>query len=178
MTPQRHLVPYVGARFSASPPGRTSRVRAIFIPALALLACALVAPVLLGNCKCHHPEKGDSTRPGANMYIVQQEETPYRELKGTVELGGDHPLEDVLVEIFDQPEYLLKQFGPPPASQKRLAACVTSEDGKFCFRHLAPGKYELRASSQAGVNVTHVYVVVNRRAGQTKELVVGMSVGT
>ena len=168
----------VGARFSASPPGRTSRTRAIFILALALLACALVAPVLLGNCECHHPEKGDSTRPGANMFIVQQEEKPYRKLEGRVELYEDRPLEEVLVEVFDQPEYLLKNGGNAPNNQKRLASCVTSEGGKFCFRHLPPGKYELRASSKAGVNVTHVYVVVDKRAGQTKELVVGMSVGT
>jgi hypothetical protein len=168
----------VGARFSASPPDRTSRARAIFIPALALVACALVAPSLFGDCKCHHPEKGDSTRPGANMFIVQQEEKPYRKLEGRVELHEDRPLEEALVEVFDQPEYLLKNGGNAPNSQKRLASCVTSEDSKFCFRHLPPGKYELRASSKAGVNVTHVYVVVDKRAGQTKELVVGMSVGT
>jgi Carboxypeptidase regulatory-like domain len=178
MTAQHQHDSLVGARFSASPPGRTSRARAIFIPALALVACALVAPSLFGDCKCHHPEKGDSTRPGGNMFIVQQEEKPYRKLEGRVELHEDRPLEEVLVEVFDQPEYLLKNGGNAPNNQKRLASCVTSEDGKFCFRHLPPGKYELRASSNAGVNVTHVYVVVDKRAGQTKELVVGMSVGT
>jgi len=178
MTSQQQSESRVGARFSAPPPVRTSRARAIFIPALALVACALVAPSLFGDCKCHRPEKGDTTRPGGNMFIVQQEEKPYRKLEGRVELYENTPLEEVLVEVFDQPEYLLKNGGVAPNNQKRLAACVTSDDGKFCFRHLPPGKYELRASSKAGVNVTHVYVIVDKRAGQTKELVVGMSLGT
>lgn len=76
-------------------------------------------------------------------------------------------------------KYIEPPYYPPlPVRPRRLAACVTSEDGKFCFRHLRPGKYELRTSSKPGVNVTHVYVVVDKKAGQTKDLIARMSLGT
>jgi hypothetical protein len=64
--------------------------------------------------------------------------------------------------------YLLREGPLEAPKQKELAACVTAEDGKFCFRHLPPGKYELRASLNAGWNITHVYVVVDKKS-QPKE---------
>jgi Carboxypeptidase regulatory-like domain len=178
MTPQHQPDLLVVAQLAAPYLGRISGVRAISVSALALLACALVAPSVFGDCKCHHPQKGDATRQGANVSVVQQEENPYRELSGRVELHEDTPIEDVLVEVFDQPEYLLREGPSEAPKQKKLAACVTAEDGKFCFRHLPPGKYELRASINGGWNITHVYVVVDKKAGQTKRLRVGMSLGT
>ncbi len=90
------------------------------------------------------------------------------------------PLEHVLVEIFDHPEYLLSDRSLQPATQvtqKRLAACLTSA-GKFCFRDLRPGKYELRSSLDGGWNISPVYVVVGKKAGKRKSLQVKMSVRT
>jgi hypothetical protein len=178
MTPLRQHDRIVVAQHAAPHLGKISAMRAISVSALALLACALVAPCILGECKCHRSQKDDATRQGANMFVVQQEEKPYRELTGRVELHADTPIEDVLVEVFDQPEYLLREWSSEAPKQKRLAVCVTAEDGKFCFRHLAPGKYELRASLNGGWNITHVYVVVDKKAGHTKMLRVGMSLGT
>ena len=91
------------------------------------------------------------------------------------------PLEHVLVEIFDHPRYLLSDRSLQPATQvtqKRLAACLTSADGKFCFRDLRSGKYELRSSLDGDWNISHVYVVVGNKAGKRKSLQVKMSVGT
>jgi hypothetical protein len=177
MTPSRKHESIVGAQHAAPRLGAISAMRATSVSALGLLACTLVAPSVLSDCKCHHPQKGDATRQGANMFVVQQEEKPYRELSGRVELHEETPIEDVLVEVFDQPEYLLRERPSEAPKQKRLAACVTAEDGKFCFRHLPPGKYELRASLNGGMNITHVYVVVDKKTGQTEKLRVGMSVG-
>ncbi len=90
------------------------------------------------------------------------------------------PLEHVLVEIFDHPEYLLSDRSLQPATQvtqKRLAACLTSA-GKFCFRDLRSGKYELRSSLDGGWNISPVYVVVGKKAGKRKSLQVKMSVRT
>jgi len=89
------------------------------------------------------------------------------------------PLEHVLVEIFDHPEYLLSDRSLQPATQvtqKRLAACLTSA-GKFCFRDLRSGKYELRSSLDGGWNISPVYVV-GKKAGKRKSLQVKMSVRT
>jgi hypothetical protein len=124
---------------------------------------------------------GDTTRWGGNEMVVVVEEGSYVELRGRIEMHRDQPLENVLVEIFDRPDYLLNKPSPDShgsAGQKRLAACQTSTDGKFCFRGLPAGKYELRSSINIGWNVTHVYVVVDREAGVRRELHVGMYVGT
>ena len=178
MTPHRQHDGFVGAQHAAPHLGKISAMRAMSASALTLLSCVLMSPCVLGNCKRHQPQKGDAPRQGANMFVVQQEETPYRELTGRVELHEDTPIENVLVEVFDQPEYLLQQWSAETPKQRRLAACVAREDGKFCFRHLPPGKYELRASLNGGWNITHVYVVVDKKAGQTKKIQVRMTLGT
>ncbi len=153
---------------------------AIFQP-IALVVTALVAltPSMLGDCKCRPASKKDTTRWGGNMAIVEREKDSYRKIEGIVQMGDGSPLENALVEIFDQPDYLLKSGADAkPPQQHRKAACFTSADGKFCFRHLPDGKYELRSSIGNCWNVTHIYVVVDRKARQTEELAVGMQVGT
>lgn len=78
--------------------------------------------------------------------------------------------DDLLVELFDQPDYLLCEWKPnnpdrcttkPPDDQRRLAACRTGKDGKFCFDNLPAGTYELRISKSKDWSPTHVYVVVD-----------------
>jgi hypothetical protein len=176
MTPPRQHERFVGAQHVAPHLGATSKTRTTLAFGVSLFVFALAAPCVLGDCKCHRPASGETTREGANLFVVQDEKKPYRHLNGIVEMGSTGLLEDVLVEIFDQPEYLLDSSAKAP-NQKRLAACVTAAAGKFCFRHLPDGKYELRASLNSGVNITHVYVVVDKKAGQTKKLRVGMSLG-
>src|SRR3954452_866970 len=132
-----------------------------------------------GACTCHKSEKGDTTHGGANEYIVVLEEESYRELQGTVRMWDDTPIENVLIEIFDNADYLLKDDSwRKNPTQKRLAACLTGADGKFCFCHLPSGSYELRASLSDGWNVTHVHIAVDKRAGHKKHAVVYMRVGT
>jgi hypothetical protein len=144
-----------------------------------LLFGALLSPSVLSDCKCHHPEKNDTTRQGANQFVIYVEKKPYRGLEGTVQMYDDRTIENALVEVFDHPDYLLDEnsLGNHP-DQKRLAACRTAADGKFCFRTLPSGKYELRSSLDGGWNITHIYVVVDKKAGQTKKIEVVMSLGT
>jgi len=133
------------------------------------------------ECKCRRASEKESTRPGGNEMVIVVEEKSYRELRGAVKWHDGQPVENALVEIFDKPEYLLDHSiasANDRPKQRRLAACVASADGKFCFRNLANGKYELRSSSGNGVNVTHVYVVIDRQSGEKKDLSVEMTLGT
>ncbi len=155
---------------------RRYRLRSITLVICGLLA----APAVLGDCKCQTPEQTDTTRWGGNEMIVMVDEKSHRELHGKVVAPDDKPLENALVEIFDKPEYLSapgdNSHGNP--EQKRLAVCLTGRDGKFCFRNIPSGSYELRSSIDRGWNVTRVRVSVDRHAVSNKPILVIMRVGT
>jgi protocatechuate 3,4-dioxygenase beta subunit len=110
---------------------------------------------------------------------VVVEAKAYRRLQGRVVRLGE-PVEDALVEIFDKPEYLLSPGSDSQdrPKQERLAACRTSADGKFCFRDLPSGTYELRSSFGSGWDVTHLHVMLDKKSGQNKPLEVSMHLGT
>jgi hypothetical protein len=156
-------------------------VRGTTISAISLLAGGFVfVPGIFGDCTCRSPEMGDSTRWGGNEAIVTVEERSYRQLRGKIELPDGRPLQNTLVEIFDKPEYLLSSVANSEnhPEQKRLAVCRTGSDGRFCFRNLRSGIYELRSSLDKDWDVTHLHVSVNKQAGQNKIIVVRMSAGT
>lgn len=148
-------------------PGIAARIAS---PGTVLLFCALLVPSVLGDCKCRQPVKGDKTRWGGNQAVVIVPEHHFRDIRGTVETFQDEKMDGALVEIFDKPDYLVnnKPWAARP-EQKRLKSCVTATDGKFCFRSLPSGTYELRVSRDQGWNVTHVYVVVDRNAAEKIE---------
>jgi carboxypeptidase family protein len=129
------------------------------------------------DCACRKPKKSDTTRWGGNQTIVVPLEKSYRELRGTVEMPDGRVLENALVEIFDNAEYLLRENRERP-QQTRLAACVTGPDGKFGFRHLPAGTYELRSSIGNGWDVTHVHVKVDQRTGVSEKIRMKMYLGT
>jgi hypothetical protein len=80
-------------------------------------------------------------------------------------------------EVFDHPEGLQEPWKKNP-QQKRIAACVTGADGKFCFRRLPSGTYELRISKGAGIDVTSVQVTVDARKGKDKPVNAPLKLGT
>ncbi len=170
---------FVVAQHAAPPLGTISKRGASLGFIVSLFVFALAAPSVLSDCKCHRPRTDDTTRGGANEFVLEVPKDTYRKLHGTVTgMGDDRSLEDALVEVFDHPEYL--QSENPLAEhpeQKRVAACRTVADGKFCFHGLPPGKYELRSSFKSGWNITHIYVVVDKK-GQTKKIQVKMTLGT
>jgi hypothetical protein len=143
------------------------------------LLFASIAPVSASPCKCRRPEKGDQTRWGGNEMIVQVPEKHYREVAGVIESGDNNPTTEILVEVYDNPAYLLdgSAVGSHP-NQKLLRACVTGDDGLFCFRNLPSGKYEIRASLSTGIDVTHVYAVVDTKHGSKEPIEVRLHVGT
>jgi hypothetical protein len=171
----------VGAQRAAPELGRASAIRSSMVSGSLFLLFMAVTPSLLGDCKCHRPDKGEATHWGGNQVVIFVEEKSYRQLRGTIEMFDGRPIENALVEVFDHPDYLLDRssynFRERP-EQKRLAVCRAAADGRFCFRGLPSGKYELRSSLGSGWNVTHVHVVVDRKAGQKKEIPIQMSLGT
>ena len=74
-------------------------------------------------------------RWGRNQAIVLTPDEHFREVRGMVEAFEKELVENALVEVFDKPEYLV---GDKPGSRKPqqngMRACVTSADGKFCFK--------------------------------------------
>src|SRR5215831_7540480 len=103
----------------------------------------------VGACVCYPPEKGETTHWVGNLVTVFAEKKAYRVL-GRVVVGPDgKPLAEALVEVFTKPEYLLseKTYARGEPGQRRVAACRTKADGKFCFSGLKSGKYELRSSN-------------------------------
>jgi hypothetical protein len=170
---------YPELRRDAAPhPCTIVMIRVFLAMAMPLFACALIAPSVLGDCKCHRAADNETTHFGGNEAVVFVAEESHRRLAGTVHAPDGTKLGNALVEVFDHPEYLLgdKPLETRP-EQKRLAACRTAPDGKFCFPNLPSGKYELRSSVGSGWDVTHVYVVVDKK-GQTKNIQVRMSLGT
>lgn len=158
-----------------------SKMEALRMLGTALFACSLVTPFVFADCKCHAPGKEETTHWGGNEMVVVKEESSYRQLRGTIEMSDGRPLKDDLVEVFDHPDYLLDSSHSRregPLEQKRLAVCRTAADGKFCFRNLPPGKYELRSSLGSGWNVTHVYVVLDGQGKRGGNLKVLMLLGT
>jgi hypothetical protein len=105
------------------------------------------------------------------MGVVFKETATYEAVRGVV-LIGDDPASDVLIEIFNEPDYLL--FGYPKHQelqkrQRRIAACKTGDDGRFCFPNVSKGKYEIRASIDSGFDVTHVWVQIDPQSSRAKK---------
>jgi protocatechuate 3,4-dioxygenase beta subunit len=150
------------------------------VAALALLV-VVGAPSVLGDCQCIHTKKGETTHWGGNEMIVIVEKSSHKQLRGSVQMPNGQPADGALVEIFTHPEYLLSEL--PNAirnrpEQQRVAACRTGVNGRFCFRGLAKGAYELRTSIDSGWDVTHIHVLVDPQKGVADNLKVVMHLGT
>jgi protocatechuate 3,4-dioxygenase beta subunit len=105
--------------------------------------------------------------------MVIKESKIYSSLRGVVQDATGRPLLNVLVEVFDHPDHLLLEHPSnqkEKAKQRRIAACETGDDGKFCFVKIPKGNYEIRTSLDSGWNVTHVWVRLDpshRRSGRS-----------
>ena len=142
----------------------------------------LIAPAALrGDCKCARPNKEETTRWGGNEVVVVVKESPVKQLQGVVEEPGGSPFAGALVEIFNHPEYLLSDLPSAQVKkpeQQRVGVCLTRSDGKFCFKHLPPGTYEIRSSISTGWDVTKVHVTVDPKKGKSERIAVPMHIGT
>ena len=138
------------------------------------------------DCGCHAVDSNVTTRLGGNEFVVLKQSAPLKILKGNVTMPLPELNDDVLVEVFDQPDYLICEWrdgnpnkctSTPPETQRRIAACITGKDGRFCFAKLPAGKYELRVSKGPSWSPTHYHVSVAPN-GTTKPLEVPVHIGT
>mgnify|MGYP000432145361 CR=1 FL=1 len=133
------------------------------------------------DCKCSLPSSDIKTHWGQENVIIKRPES-FRFLHGKVTKSGDEkPLEGVLVEVYDKPEGLLlgwKEREANKPNQRKIAACITGNDGEFCFDKIPPGKYELRCSKPTDWNCTSVYVVVapTRHKSLASKIIVPMQI--
>jgi len=112
------------------------------------------------GCKCLPVDDSETTYEGGNMVEAYVEERKYRHLNGKVVDSNGIPLSEVLVEVFDNPEWIKQKSLRTRGDQKRIAVCKTASDGVFCFKDIPKGKYELRLSKGRSWNPTHIYIEV------------------
>ena len=146
-----------------------------------LLLFASSSFVFAQDCTCALTEADETTHYSGNQLITIIEKKSYRQLHGVALDHNGEPVENTLVEVFTNPEYLLlenRNVNSDLPEQKRIATCRTKADGKFCFSKLSAGKYELRLSNANGWNVTQIYVKVKPNGGKKRALEVWMSLGT
>ena len=116
-----------------------------------------------GECQCKKVPDDVTTHQGHESVLLADEEK-VSVLRGEVVDPSEASLPETLVEVFGDPDVLLLPNNPDIESRKekrrRVAACRTGEDGKFCFSDLRGGRYELRFSRE-GFNTVSVVVSVN-----------------
>lgn len=117
-------------------------------------------------CTCIKPPAGENTH-WSNGQVTMKDDRIYKSLHGIFQYSKGSPIPEVLVEIYDKPESVLRSWRKKPLRQRRIAACKTGADGKFCFLNIPPGRYELRGSKAAETsgpwNPVRAYVILDPR---------------
>lgn len=132
------------------------------------------------QCSCKKVESWEKAE-GGWMYPPVIEKKALKSIRGEVHNANGHPLTDVFVEVFDNPSARLERgVGPGDLAkkQKRIAACKTVEDGRFCFANIPSGRYELRYTKDASYETKSVIVTIgkNNQGGSKKEISVSLEV--
>lgn len=124
-------------------------------------------------------DENERTRQGGNELVTRRFTGIYRKLHGQIKFEKK-PAEQVLVEIFDKPDWIIDGSGTVPETQKRLYSCITSKNGKFQVKNLPAGKYEVRISKDIRFNPIHIYIEIDSsdRRGKTSALKIDLSLGT
>lgn len=119
------------------------------------------------DSKCEKLTGDETTRQGYSELIVFKEKKTFQAIRGTAVFGfeGD-PLENVFVEVF------------PYKSDKRIAGCRTSSDGKFSFPNLEKGKYRIKLSKDGGFKITEIQIKLSPQSKNVEEIIGVIEVGT
>lgn len=104
------------------------------------------------SCSCKKAENWEKTHWGAITALSSNKaEGTFKWLQGEVNYPLGEPVEDALVEVYDNPDALFEVGADIKALEKkqtRGAACKTGQDGGFCLGDIPSGKYELRISKE------------------------------
>lgn len=116
------------------------------------------------SCSCQKASADDLPH-GANE-TIEYAETTVKTVAGRVVNPLEEPVEAAVVEIYEIPSAnnRLKSYELVGERQRKIA-CITSEDGSFCFPDLPSGHYLIRAGTghSAGMNEVFMKVKVDRR---------------
>ena len=126
------------------------------------------------QCSCKKVESWEKAE-GGWMYPPVIEKKTLKSIYGQVHNANGEPLAGVFVQVFDNPSARLERgVGPADLAkkQKRVAACKTVEDGRFCFANVPSGRYELRYTKDASYETKSVIVTIghNSHGSSKKEI--------
>ncbi len=123
------------------------------------------------RCEC---KATDRFGYGGHETITFEEKRIYQGLEGMVMDASASPLQNAVVEVFPVPD----KIGPNNA-KRRVTACLTGTDGRFCFPHFKAGKYRVSVSAE-GFKVTDVILTVDAShwRSRRKGLDIILQVGT
>jgi protocatechuate 3,4-dioxygenase beta subunit len=115
------------------------------------------------------PAPSDERTHWGNENIVLSTVTRVRMLGGTITDASASPISNALIEVLTDPDVQALPYSPKRearrAKQRRVAACLTKTDGRFCLTGIPAGRYELRFSAQGFQTVSQtIRVVVKGRA--------------
>lgn len=132
---------------------------------LSIVALGLIVGSLPARrCTCQNAGENDVPH-GANETIEYSEKT-VKSIKGVVYFPDSSRAEEVVVEVYAiAPEDKKLKTYEIVSQRTRRAACVTSEDGSFCFDDLPSGNYLIRAGARwdRGMNEVYVRLKLDRR---------------
>ena len=96
--------------------------------------------------------------------VLLSGEAKVNSIQGKIFEPNDDPMADALVEVFDHPGVAHQTLDAEirAKKQRRVAACKTGQDGRFRFRGIPPGKYEVRVS-KIGFDPTSAIVAMKAR---------------
>ena len=125
-----------------------------------MIACfCWIALSILSHAQCK-PAQPDDLPHGANT-LIELKEQQLSQIFGTVRFPHGELADDIVVEVYRHEGAESLQEA---RQQARLAACVTSDDGRFSFAGLKPGRYLVVAGTRrtAGVNEIYVPIILKR----------------
>jgi hypothetical protein len=149
------------------------------MPLISLILVSLLSGSSQCNCKT---VPANETSHGANESTLI-DKLKVKRIAGKVLLPDEEPVNEAIVEVFNYSSSSTDYKDVDAAlTKKRLAACMTGENGAFCFNKLPPGRYLLRAGTRksAGINQIHAIITVlpNNQKAPTEEIELRLSLGT
>jgi hypothetical protein len=149
---------------------------------MTLISLILVS-LLSGSsqCDCKKVPTNEISH-GANEFILLSELKVNR-IAGRTLLPDGEAVNEAIVEVFNYSSSSTDYKDVDSALRnKRRAACMTGENGAFCFNKLPPGRYLLRAGTRksAGINQIHAIITVlpNNQKAPTGGLELTLTLGT
>jgi len=111
------------------------------------------------------------------MSVTVTKKYTVREFRGIVLDPTKSPLPGAEVSIFDNPEWIRKGRSFSDTEPKLITSAKTDSDGKFDFKQLPSGRYDVRFSAR-GFNDMHYYVVVKSHSLRNKRFVIVLPLAT